>query len=256
MGVIKVVDVVDFIGVLCHRSGFIPNMHSTACRNRGVGDHIFTVDDGGSAFDFSADRGQMALRFDFGDEFEQSRPDLVFGQSRVLVADRTKADLPPDVFKPPGLVDDFVQFRAVGEELAQLFERFGEFVAGDLFADLRKEDLSVHTLYFQWSDWANVKILPYNPTPDPSPEGRGAVAYTVTRTKFSLKYSFSGVYEPCFPNGLRWVFSSQRNAKSFPLRWVKTPGAATTFTFKHSNFISTFGVRCSVFDIKMPNTQY
>ena len=161
MGVIKVVDVVDFIGVLCHGSGFIPNMHSTACRNRGVGDHIFTVDDGRSAFDFSADSGQMALRFDFGDEFEQSRPDLVFGQSRVFVADRTEADLPPDVFKSPGLVEDFVQFRAVGEELAQLFERFGEFVAGDLFADLRKEELSVHTLYFQWSDRANVKILPY-----------------------------------------------------------------------------------------------
>ena len=95
--------------------------------------------------------------------------------------------------------------------------------------------------------------LRFNPTPDPSHEERGAVAYTVTRARFRIKYSFSDIYEPYFPNGPGWRFSPQRNGKPVPPSWMKTPSATTTFTFKHSNFISTFGVRCSVFDILRPS---
>jgi hypothetical protein len=95
-------------------------------------------------------QGLRAVLFYFAQKIEQAKADLVLRQGSIGVTHQTQADGFSDALETPGLVVDFVQFGVVAEAKAHLFERGGQFVAGDEGADLGEEGLDSVHLWCRW----------------------------------------------------------------------------------------------------------
>jgi hypothetical protein len=96
--------------------------------------------------------------FNLRNQLQQPGTDLVLHHHCFAVADEALPNLSADIFKPPRLVQHFVQFGRIFQQNTEFFQRGGQFILADQVADFGKESWVRHDrMVCNWSK--SIKIV-------------------------------------------------------------------------------------------------